>query len=146
MVRKVVMFFVLTVFFTKFLFSAPFREDSLYSKWIIDSRMGDFRNKRKTEHFLTPSSVRNVTWDYVPGLVAKAILKTWEQYKDQAWSEYYFTGIQDYADNIKIHLGESNIDDLNAGKIFFELYRGAQEKGQFSKAADQDEGYNAGIL
>ena len=31
-------------------------------------------------------------------------------------------------------LGESNIDDLNAAKIFFELYRGAISKGQTEKA------------
>ena len=112
-----------------------FRPDSLYSKWIIDSRMGDFRNKTKTSHFLTPTSNRNVDWDYVPGLVAKAIIKAWEQYKNEPWSAYYFDGIQDYADHVTMHLGESNIDDLNAGKIFFELYRGALEKGQTEKAA-----------
>lgn len=115
--------------------AAEFRTDSLYSKWIIDSRMGDFRNKGNTVHFLTPTSSRNVGWDYVPGLVAKAIIKAWEQYKDQSWADYYFTGIQDYADNVSMHLGASNIDDLNAGKIYFELYRGAIEKGQSTKAA-----------
>ncbi len=136
MIRKILTISVFTIILSNISYSAPFRADSLYSKWIIDSRMGDFRNKKKTEHFLTPASVRNVTWDYVPGLVAKAILKAWEQYKDQPWSEWYFTGIQDYADNIEIHLGECNIDDLNAGKIYFELYRGALEKKQFNKAVD----------
>lgn len=115
--------------------AAVYRPDSLYSKWIIDSRMGDFRNKAKDNHFLTPTTTRNVEWDYVPGLVAKAVIMAWEQYKDEAWSAHYFTGIQDYADNVTIKLGESNIDDLNAGKIFFELYRGAIEKGETAKAA-----------
>ncbi len=114
--------------------SATFRTDSLYSKWIIDSRMGDFRNKTTTQRFLTPTTTRNVTWDYVPGLVAKAIIKAYEQYKTDSRCAYYFTGIQDYADNITMSLGQSNIDDLNAGKIFFELYRIATEKGQTSKA------------
>lgn len=114
--------------------SAPYRADSLYSKWVIDSRMGDFRNKTVTEQFLTPENPRNATWDYVSGLVAKAILKAWEQYKDQPWSEYYFIGIQDFADNLPMKLGESNIDDLNAGKIFFELFRGATERKQTDKA------------
>lgn len=122
-------------FFMAMTFSAPFRTDSLYSKWIIDSRMGDFRNKAKTERFLTPYNASNTaTWDYVPGLVAKAILKAWEQYKDEPWSTYYFIGIQNYADNITMKLGDSNIDDLNAAKIFFELYRGALDKGQKAKA------------
>lgn len=114
--------------------AAPFRTDSLYSKWIIDSRMGDFRNKTETVSFLTPVTTRTAGWDYVPGLVAKAIVKAWEQYSNRPWSEVYFTGIQEYADEVKMHLGESNIDDLNAAKIFFELYRGASAKGQTDKA------------
>lgn len=132
---KKITFLLMAVLLLPTMQSAEFRTDSLYSKWIIDSRMGDFRNKGNTVHFLTPTSSRNVGWDYVPGLVAKAIIKAWEQYKDQSWAEYYFTGIQDYADNVNMHLGASNIDDLNAGKIYFELYRGAIEKGQTTKAA-----------
>lgn len=135
MFKKIFFLAFVTVLFCQAALSAPFRTDSLYSKWIIDSRMGDFRNKTKTERFLTPyNSSSTATWDYVPGLVAKAILKAWEQYKDKPWSAYYFTGIQNYADNISMVLGPSNIDDLNAAKIFFELYRGALDKGQQAKA------------
>lgn len=135
MFKKIFFFAFVTVLFCQSALSAPFRTDSLYSKWIIDSRMGDFRNKTKTERFLTPhNSSSSATWDYVPGLVAKAILKAWEQYKDKPWSAYYFTGIQYYADNITMKLGDSNIDDLNAAKIFFELYRGALDKGEQAKA------------
>lgn len=120
--------------FVTFVCAAPFRADSLYSKWIIDSRMGDFRNKAKTERFLTPyNSASTATWDYVPGLVGKAILKAWEQYRDEPWSRYYFMGMQHYADNIIMKLGESNIDDLNAAKIFFELYRGAMDTAKALK-------------
>ena len=132
---KKVLFYVLFVAFTMQMNAATFRPDSLYSKWIIDSRMGDFRNKTVTSSFLTPTTTRNVVWDYVPGLVAKGIIMAWEQYKDEPWSKYFFTGIQDYADNVSMVLGPSNIDDLNAGKIFFELYRGALAKGQTEKAA-----------
>lgn len=114
--------------------AAPFRADSLYSKWIIDSRMGDFRNKTETVSFLTYATPRTAGWDYVPGLVAKGIVKAWEQYQHESWSKAYFKAIQDYADNVKMHLGESNIDDLNAAKIFFELYRGASAKGETAKA------------
>ena len=130
MFKKIFFLAFVTVLFCQAALSAPFRTDSLYSKWIIDSRMGDFRNKTKTERFLTPyNSSSTATWDYVPGLVAKAILKAWEQYKDKPWSAYYFTGIQNYEDNITMVLGPNNIDDLNAAKIFFELYRGALDKG-----------------
>ena len=134
-VMKKKLLFVFFLFPAMLVQAAPFRTDSLYSKWIIDSRMSDFRNKAEDHHFMTPVSERNVSWDYVPGLVAKAIGKAWEQYSDKAWSAYWFAGIQDYADNVEMHLGESNIDDLNAAKIFFELYRGALAKGQIEKAA-----------
>ena len=115
--------------------AATFRPDSLYSKWIIDSRMGDFRNKTSTEGFKTPTTTRNTIWDYVTGLVAKSILKAYEQYSDDPRCAYYIAGIQDYADNSTMILGTSNIDDLNAGKIYFELYRYAIGKGQTAKAA-----------
>ncbi|HLW07466.1 MAG TPA: glycoside hydrolase family 88 protein [Marinilabiliaceae bacterium] len=133
--QTAILFLILCLFIPAIKSSAQFRTDSLYSKWIIDSRMGDFRNKTKTSSFLTATTARNVDWDYVPGLVAKGIIMAWEQYKDQPWSEEYFIAIQDYADHVTMNLGQSNIDDLNAGKIFFELYRGALEKGETSKAA-----------
>ena len=133
--RPTILFLILCLITPINKISAQFKADSLYSKWIIDSRMGDFRNKTENSSFLTSTTERNVDWDYVPGLVAKGILMAWEQYKDQSWSEEYFIGIQDYADHVSMKLGQNNIDDLNAGKIFFELYRGALEKGEINKAA-----------
>lgn len=117
------------------LWAAPFRTDSLYSKWVIDSRMGDFRNKNSTEGFKTPTNEAHTIWDYVTGLVAKSILMAHEQYSHKPWSAYYLTGVQYFADNTAMTLGESNIDDLNAGKIFFELYRAALAQGDMTKAA-----------
>lgn len=133
--KKIILFLLFTLIFSGSLLAATFRTDSLYSKWIIDSRMGDFRNKTTTISFKTPTTNRIAIWDYVDGLVAKAILKAYEQYKTDPRCAYYFSGIQDFADNTTMTLGASNIDDLNAGKIFFELYRGALEKGQTAKAA-----------
>ena len=58
-----------------------FNPDTLYSRWIIDSRMGDFMNKGESHSFKTPTNyihgatTLDAKWDYVPGLVAKAILK-----------------------------------------------------------------------
>lgn len=114
--------------------AADFNPDTLYSRWIINSRMGDFRNKTATTHFKTATVDRNIEWDYVPGLVAKALLMTWEHYKNEPWATPCYSAVEDYADNIKMRFGESDIDDLNAGKIFFELYRGATAKGQNDKA------------
>ena len=133
MSKKILIFIFISSLAVK-LFAAPFRPDSLYSKWIIDSRMGDFRNKTSTEGFKTPTNTRNTIWDYVTGLVAKSILKAYEQYSSDPRCEYYIIGIQDFADNTPMYLGVSNIDDLNAGKIYFELYRYAIQKGQTTKA------------
>jgi len=128
-------FLLSLIIITFSLSAATYRPDSLYSKWIIDSRMGDFRNKTTTEGFKTPTNARNTIWDYVTGLVAKSILMAYEQYSTEPRCAYYFAGIQDYADNSSMILGASNIDDLNAGKIYFELYRIALAKGQTTKAA-----------
>ncbi|MCW8849181.1 MAG: glycoside hydrolase family 88 protein [Melioribacteraceae bacterium] len=114
--------------------ASEFHPDTTYSRWIINSRMNDFRNKSETTHFKTATTERNIEWDYVPGLVAKAILMTWEYYQDEEWSAPLYNAVEDYADHIQMRFGESNIDDLNAGKIFFELYRGAKENCQNDKA------------
>lgn len=132
--KKIILSTLIIFLITGYTSAATFRTDSLYSKWIIDSRMGDFRNKSTTLGFKTATTNRTAIWDYVDGLVAKSILKAYEQYSTDPRCAYYFTGIQDFADNTTMTLGASNIDDLNAGKIFFELYRIALQKGQTSKA------------
>ena len=131
---KLLVFSALWLFAVNSIYAVEFHPDTIYSRWIINSRMGDFRNKSETTHFKTPTTERNIEWDYVPGLVAKAIIMTWEYYKDLSWSTPYYNAVEDYADHIQMKFNESNIDDLNAGKIFFELYRGAKTKGQNDKA------------
>ena len=127
-------FGIIGLFAANYIYAAEFHPDTIYSRWIINSRMGDFRNKSETTHFKTVTTERNIEWDYVPGLVAKAIIMTWEYYKDQPWSAPYYKAVEDYADHIQMKFNESNIDDLNAGNIYFELYRGAKAKGQNDKA------------
>lgn len=70
-------------------------------------------------------------WDYVPGLVAYSVLNTWIQYPEK--TAYYDT-VKSYADNNllendTVEVGDSNLDDLAAGKIFFKLYLSELEKG-----------------
>lgn len=125
---------VVTLLLVNSVFAAEFNPDTTYSRWIINSRMSDFRNKSESIRFKTETTERNIQWDYVPGLVAKAILMTWEHYQNESWSIPLYIAVEDYADHIQMRFEESNIDDLNAGKIFFELYRGAKAKGQDAKA------------
>ncbi len=119
--------------------AAELQPDTIYSRWIINSRMSDFHNKAKVNHFLTPTTERNIEWDYVPGLVAKSIIMAWEQYQNEPWSATFYTAIKNYADSTHMKLGESNIDDLNAAKIFFELHRAAIAKGNTKDAATYKE-------
>jgi len=76
-------------------------------------------------------------WDYVTGLVANSVLKTWEMYPTKTG---YYTAVKTMADKcittgIAASLGNSNIDDLAAGKMFFALYRKAVADGNTSDAA-----------
>ncbi|MDO4758983.1 MAG: glycoside hydrolase family 88 protein [Rikenellaceae bacterium] len=84
-------------------------------------------------------SLAHTGWDYVSGLVANAVLKTWEQYPEQT---AYYDAVKAFADfslnedgtfirNMKgtTALRPSNIDDLPAGNIFFTLYRTEMAKG-----------------
>ncbi len=75
-------------------------------------------------------------WDYVPGLVAVSVLKAWEQYPDK---EEFYDVVKAYADYClqggdTLQVGESNIDDLAAGKIFSALYLQENQKGNIADA------------
>jgi len=84
-------------------------------------------------------------WDYVTGLIAISVLKVWEQYPEK---EEYYKAVKAFADRnttpdgTKIinskgesALGESNIDDLAAGRIFFTLYKEEIKRGNTADAA-----------
>ena len=45
--------------------AAQFHSNTLYSHWIINSCVGDLRNKSVTTHFKTVTTERNIEWDYV---------------------------------------------------------------------------------
>ena len=60
-------------------FAVSFQPDTLYSRWIINSRMGDFRDQATTVKFKTATTTRTAGRCYVTGLVAKSIQKAYEQ-------------------------------------------------------------------
>ena len=106
--------------------------EELYSQKAVESlAMKTFLSNKKEEQLQTAK------WDYVPGLVANSVLKAWEQYPEK--TEYYDM-VKAYADHClqgqdTIAVGESNIDDLAAGKIFFTLYKEEMKKGNEADAA-----------
>ena len=92
-------------------------QSPLYSQWMVESQGLQWVNDHD--------------WDYVPGLVAKAVIKAWAQYPEK---NEYFDAVKAYADRAigadgRIKVGESNVDDLAAGKIFFELIQQMQTTG-----------------
>jgi unsaturated rhamnogalacturonyl hydrolase len=98
----------------------------LYSQQMVETRaMKTFITNRKEQQLATAH------WDYVPGLVAFSVLKAWEQYPTKT---AYYDVVKSYADHClqgrdTVEVGESNIDDLAAGKIFFTLYKTELAKG-----------------
>ncbi len=101
----------------------------------------DFYCNRKYKSELSTSG-----WDYVSGLVANAVLKTWLLYPEKT---AYYNAVKSFADNSlndngtqivnlkgESALRYSNIDDLPAGNIFFVLYKKEKEKGN-TKEADR---------
>ena len=106
-----------------------------YSQLVIESRINDFKanttaagfgrfdNKGNTVE--NPQSASS-TLDYVPGLVAKAILEAVDYYQDRDNVDVapWYYAIEDYANRCDItsdgKIGKS-FDDLNAVKLYFKL-------------------------
>jgi len=106
-------------------------KQTVYSQKMVESRaLKTFLSNKKEQQLATAH------WDYVPGLVAVGVLKAWMQYPEK--TEYY-DAVKAYADHSlqgqdTVKVGESNIDDLAAGKIFFALYENELKKGNNADA------------
>ena len=67
-------------------------------------------------------------WDYVNGLVAKSLLDLCEQYDNEEESATFYGWAKAYADNAINEDGsfknfrKGNIDNINSGKVLFEIY------------------------
>ncbi len=103
----------------------------LYSQKAVENRaLKSFASNR------TIQQLNKAHWDYVPGLVAVSVLKAWEQYPEK---EEYYRVVKAYADHVlqgqdTVRVGQSDIDDLAAGKIFFTLYKTELTKGNTTDA------------
>lgn len=106
-----------------------------YSQLVIDSRINDFKANTTAAGFgrfdsrdnsvESPQSSSS-TLDYVPGLVAKAILEAVDYYQDREDVDVapWYYAIQSYANRCDITSNGKNgksFDDLNAVKLYFKL-------------------------
>lgn len=84
------------------------------------------------------TSLATANFSYVPGLVAKSVLAAYNLYGNEA----YWEAVKSYADrqltgnpDKPILIGDNDIDAINAGKVFFDLYTHSLEKGDTGSAA-----------
>lgn len=118
--------------------AVTFDPNTRYSVKMLDERLAAFNNKSARVGF-TPSSCPN--WDYVPGLVGKTTLDAWAYYKDvdelktktANWlSSIMYYGTEKVDD--PLFTGASDLDALNAAKIYCRLYQGATTDAQRTMA------------
>lgn len=110
-----------------------FNENIRYSQWVINSRISDFRGNTTPRGFNTyDASGKEISkaageqdFDYVPGLVAKAILEAYANYSTFDWSKPWFYSVMNYAkDNsytTKTAAKGITLDNMNACKMYFPL-------------------------
>ena len=126
-----------------------------YSQLLIDSRINDFYANTKKMGFTTYDEDGNVLkknaggsnlkFDYVPGLVAKAVIEGAEYYQDSAFARPWFYMVQDYANRFvsSVPTTGGSLDNLNATKMYCTLYDLTGEDGAFASIADASTHSNA---
>lgn len=130
-----------------------FDSDTRYSQLIIDASLYHFHaNIGKVAGFaqydeqgnLIKESESNRGFDYVPGLVAKAVLEAVCLYQDQTFAAPWFYSIQAYGDRYaeNQHDGKS-LDDLNACKLYFGLASLTEEGTPFANTTKHNAYNNA---
>lgn len=127
--------------------NVTFNENIRYSQWVINSRIRDFYGNKDPRGFNTYDATGNKTgdskgtqkFDYVPGLVAKAVLEAYANYNTFDWSKPWFYSVMNYAKDktYKLVATETQkdfsgitLDNMNACKMYFPLMaKGALSDG-----------------
>ncbi len=132
-----------------------FDSTTLYSRLIVDSRISDFYANKKQMGFNAYDASGNkirenaggskLKFDYVPGLVAKALIEGAEYYKDSTFARSWFYTVQDYANTYveSVPTTGGSLDNLNAAKMYPALYDLTGEGGAFADIADSQTRDNA---
>ncbi|MDD7103368.1 MAG: glycoside hydrolase family 88 protein, partial [Bacteroidales bacterium] len=113
--------------------SVSFNDGIRYSQWVINSRISDFYGNKTQRGFNTYDASGNKIgnskgtqdFDYVPGLVAKAILEAYANYSTFDWSKPWFYSVMNYAKDNSYTKKTSEkgitLDNMNACKMYFPL-------------------------
>ena len=126
--------FLLTTFGVKASNGVKFNSAVRYSQWAINSRANDFyANTAKFGLAKFDTSEKKINeringkktnLDYVPGLVAKAMIEAADYYNGFDWSKPWFLSVKEYGNayfNTVENTGGS-LDNLNAVKLYFGIY------------------------
>lgn len=129
--------------------SMTFDATKRYSEWVINSRINDFYGNETYYGFYSYDTNGNqiangstsTQLDYVPGLVAKAVIEAVDYYKDSKDIDVnpWYYSVQRYANNTIKSDGKNgkSFDDLNAVKLYFKLKELASS-GSFADANDSN--------
>ncbi len=108
-----------------------FDANTRYSRKVIDACLYHFKANEKAAGFAQYDANGNQIkasestrgFDYVPGLVAKAVLEAIQYYQDSAFVAPWFYSMQAYGNKYanKDHATSATLDDLNACKLYFPL-------------------------
>lgn len=125
-----------------------FDSTKLYSKLIIESRINDFYANTKLMGFnlydaegkllKENAGGSNLKFDYVPGLVAKALIEGAAYYQDSAFARSWYYMVEDYANRYveSVPTTGGSLDNLNATKMYPYLYELTREDGAFASVAN----------
>lgn len=126
---------------------STFNEETRYSQLLMNNRLSSFKANTTATSFGTYSNgtVEGATGktelDYVPGLVAKAVIEAVDYYKgtsmaSEADVEKWFKLVENYAQKEITSNGKdgNSLDDLNAVKLYFVLKELTKTGGAFENS------------
>ncbi len=118
-----------------------------YSQWVTKARLNSFYANKVADGFAVydanGNKVKNgnTRLDYVPGLVAKAIVENVQYYSQydwaQSWTMPFFYSMADYCNNYFTWFTTTggSLDNLNAAKVLFGLYELTNTGGTYASDA-----------
>ena len=118
-----------------------------YSQWVTKARLNSFYANKVEDGFAVydenGNKVENgkTRLDYVPGLVAKAIVENVQYYSQydwaQSWTMPFFYSMADYCNNYFTWFTTTggSLDNLNAAKVLFGLYELTNAGGTYASDA-----------
>lgn len=125
-----------------------FNPNTRYSREVIDACLYHFNANGKKAGFAQydangkeiKKSESERGFDYVPGLVAKAVLEAIDYYQDSAFVKPWYYSMETYGNkyavgtDAKDHSKSNTLDDLNACKLYFGLSDLSKPGAKFDNA------------